>query len=101
MEDISAYLSEEQIARLLELAIPALKTDYEKLTRLLKDQQWQLAAKQAHHLKSTVILLQCKSMVVKLDYIINEEKPVIISENFNSELEACYQQCLNNSDRIK
>lgn len=94
--DISSLLTPEQVVKFIRKAVPDLKLSKSTILLALEKQQWKVAAKQAHSLKSTISLFSSDNLVISLDLIESSNFQIIKSPEFKKSLITQYQDLIDN-----
>lgn len=69
IKNLSLMLTPQQVFKFVEKTAPELRLGQSSLEQSLDSQQWEVAAQQAHQLKSAISLFSADSLVNSLDAI--------------------------------
>jgi len=95
IESLSSMLTPAQVFKFLEKSVPELEQGQGEIKQALENQEWEVAAEQAHRLKSTIGLLSVDSLVVSLDLIEAGDTAVIQSPEFRGSFVTECQQLID------
>ena len=98
IDSLSSFLTPAQLVKFLQKAVPDLKLRQSSLQLALEKQQWEVAAKQAHDLKSSISFFKDDSLAAKLESIETGNDDVIKSPGF---IESLMLQCQQLIDSLE
>lgn len=93
--ELESRLTPVQISQFIQKVIPELKFAYNSLEQAMNDQQWEVAAKQAHQLKSTIGLLSNPALTTILNHIESKDYELIQLPDFRLSLVRQYRILMN------